>query len=58
MKLALSQQIFRKTHQISNFFKIRHVGAELCRADGQTDITKLIVAFRNYANAPKNAARV
>ena len=24
------------------------------RTDGQTDITKLIVAFRNFANAPKN----
>jgi hypothetical protein len=23
------------------------------RADGQTDITELIVAFRNFANAPK-----
>jgi hypothetical protein len=22
--------------------------------DGQTDITKLTVAFRNFANAPKN----
>jgi len=26
--------------------------------DGQTDITKLIVAFRNFANAPKNEAQV
>jgi hypothetical protein len=24
------------------------------RADGQTDMRKLIVAFRNFANAPKN----
>jgi len=23
------------------------------RADGQTDMTKLIVAFRNFSNAPK-----
>ena len=30
------------------------MGAKLFRADGQTDITKLIVAFRNFANAPKN----
>ena len=35
--------------------KIRLVGAELFHADdGQTDITKLQVAFRNFANAPKN----
>jgi hypothetical protein len=30
------------------------VGAELFHADKQTDMTKLIVAFRNFANAPKN----
>jgi hypothetical protein len=30
------------------------VGAELFQADGQTDMTKLTVAFRNFANAPKN----
>jgi hypothetical protein len=24
------------------------------RTDGQTDMTKLIVAFRNFANASKN----
>ena len=36
--------------------KIRLVGAELCirtQSEGETDVTKLIVAFRNYANAPK-----
>ena len=33
--------------------KIRQVGAEFY-ADGQTYMTKLIVAFRNFANAPKN----
>jgi hypothetical protein len=34
--------------------KIRPVGAELFHADGPTDMTQLIVAFRNFANAPKN----
>jgi hypothetical protein len=34
--------------------KIRPVGAEVFRADRRTDITKLIVAFRNFANAPSN----
>jgi hypothetical protein len=29
------------------------VGAELFHADGRTDMTKLIVAFRNFAKAPK-----
>ena len=31
------------------------VEAKLLRADGQTNITKLIVAICNFANAPKNA---
>jgi hypothetical protein len=29
------------------------VGAELFHADGWTEMTKLIVAFRNFAKAPK-----
>ena len=33
--------------------KIRPVGAELFHADRRTDMTKLIVAIRNFANAPK-----
>ena len=33
--------------------KIRPVRAELFHADRRTDITKLIVAFRNVAKAPK-----
>jgi hypothetical protein len=33
--------------------KIRPMGAEL-HADGRTDMTKPVVAFRNFANAPKN----
>jgi hypothetical protein len=32
--------------------KIRQVKAELFRADGQTQVTKLIVAFHNFAKAP------
>jgi len=34
--------------------KIRPVGAELFHADGQTDITKLVVAFLHFAKALKN----
>jgi len=33
--------------------KIRPVGAELFHAEGRTDMTKLIVAFHNFVNAPK-----
>ena len=35
--------------------KIRPVGGELFRADGQTDRTKITVVFRKFANAPKNS---
>jgi hypothetical protein len=38
---------------MSNFKKIRPVGAKLFHADGQTDITKPIAASRNLANASK-----
>jgi hypothetical protein len=34
--------------------KIRPVGAKLFRADRQTDVTKLIVAFRNFPKTPKS----
>jgi len=49
-KFELSRQIFEK---YSNFKTIRPLGAALFHADGQTNMTKLIVAFRNFANAPK-----
>jgi len=38
--------------------KIRPVGAELFHANRRTDMTKLIVTFRNFANAPKNWTEV
>jgi hypothetical protein len=34
--------------------KIHRVRAEMLHADGQTDMKKLIVAFRNFADAPKS----
>jgi hypothetical protein len=40
--------------QISNFMKIRSVGAEFFHADGRTDMTKLRSALRNFSNAPKH----
>ena len=43
----------RKKAQILNVSNMRPVGAELFFADGQTDMTKLIVTFRNLENAPK-----
>jgi len=42
-----------------NFMKTRPVGAELFHADGrldgQTDMTKQMVSFRNFANASTNS---
>jgi hypothetical protein len=38
---------------MANFMKIRPVGAELFHVDGQINMTKLTVAFHNFANAPK-----
>jgi hypothetical protein len=37
--------------------KIRPVGAELFRADGRTDRTKLIVALRIFAKVLKNGQK-
>ena len=34
--------------------KIRQVGAQFFHADGQTDMMKLTVAFRNFAYTPIN----
>jgi hypothetical protein len=44
---------FSKNTQTSNSMKIRPVGSELFHADRRTEMTKIIVAFRNFANAPK-----
>ena len=52
--------------QIISFIKIRPVGPELFhggrqangRMDGWTDMTKLIVAFRNFATAPTNQKHI
>jgi hypothetical protein len=38
--------------------KIRPLGDELFHADGRTDVTKLVVAFRSFVNAPKSQTSV
>jgi hypothetical protein len=43
-----------KNTQISNFMESRPEGADLFHTDGWTDVTKVTVAFRIFANAPKN----
>jgi len=44
---------FLKNPQISNFMKIRSMGAELFHAERQTHMTKVIVIFHNFTNASK-----
>jgi hypothetical protein len=52
MRLEFSRQIFEELSDINFFFiKVCPVGSELFHADRQTDM-KLIVAFRNFSNAP------
>jgi hypothetical protein len=46
---------FSKNAQLSNFTQISPVGDKLFHADGHTDMTKLILAFRNFEIAPKIA---
>jgi hypothetical protein len=55
MKYEISRQIFEKVSNI----KFHQNPTNGCRVVpyGQTDMTKLIVAFRNFANAPKNASK-
>jgi len=55
MKLEFSGQVFRKKKDLQISWKSGPVGTELFHGDGRKDrrtyITKLIVAFRNFANA-------
>ena len=57
MKLEFSRQIFEKI-EISSFIKTGRVGIELFQADRRTDMIKLIITFRNFANAPKMAVSI
>jgi hypothetical protein len=52
MKPAFYRQIF-EWHSDIKFLENPPVGAELFYVDRRTDMTMLIVAFRNFANAPK-----
>jgi len=52
MKLEFSLQLFEKYSYIK-FHEIRLVGGESFHAIGRTDMTNLIVAFRNFAKTPK-----
>jgi len=56
MNVEFSQQIFEQSSNIK-FHENLFSGSRVVpwgRTDRRTDMTKLIVAFRNIANAPKN----
>jgi len=48
----------RKSTGMLNFMKILPVGAAFFHADGQKDMTQLIVASRNFPNPPRNECYV
>jgi hypothetical protein len=59
MKLEFSRKVFEKYSNVK-FDDIAHSGSRIvprgCKdtqTDGRTDMTKLIVALRNFANAPE-----
>jgi len=52
MKLKFSRQIFEKSIDIK-LNENPSIGSHVVPCE-RTDITKLVVAFRNFANAPKN----
>jgi len=54
MKLKFSRQIFEK-YSSTEFHENPSVTDKLFLADGRTDKTKLIISFRNFANASKKA---
>ena len=54
MKLEFPRQVMEST-QVSGFMTIRPVEAELFHPNGQTDMTKLIFAFRKFAKTLKNS---
>ena len=58
MKLEFSRQIFEKYsnikfHENPSIWDLRCSILRDRRTDGRTDMTKLVVPFRNFANAPK-----
>ena len=56
MKLEYSRQMYEK-HSIIKFHENPSSGSRVVpsgQTEGQTDMTKLIAAFRNFVNSPKN----
>ena len=58
MKLKLSRQIFEKLKYQISWKSVQWQPNCSMRTDGRTVMTKLMVAFRNIANAPNNEAPI
>jgi len=56
INLKFSPNIFEK-YSNTKFHENQPVGTELCHAEGQTDMTKLTVAIRNFAKPPKDGEK-
>ena len=57
VKYPLFMSDFNENTQISNFYENPSSGRRVIpcgQTDRQTDMTKLIVALRSFANAPEN----
>jgi len=54
MKIEFSRQILEIKYEISKKF-FQWEPSFFLLADGETDMTKLTVAFRNFVKAPKNS---
>jgi hypothetical protein len=52
VKNSNSSTEFSINCEVSNVMKICPLGAHFLHADGQTDMTKPVVVFHNFANAP------
>jgi hypothetical protein len=57
IKHEFPQQIFEKSSTIK-YHKNSSSGSQAVAWDGQTDMTKLIVAFRNFSNAPVKSGKM
>jgi len=59
MKLQFSRKIFEKYSHIKFYENPTSESRFVPRGhrDGRTDMTKLIVAFRNFANTPKSETK-
>ena len=49
-QILINLEFFRRVCENKNYENLSS------GTDGQTDMTKLLVAFHNFANAPKNCA--